>query len=90
MSSNCGEKVLNSIEIGWTQDLRVQHKYWGSEVHWLRRTQLNELETDTRTEIEKLPGGLPFLGPAKIMNFKYFYKALTIEPNIIIIKFNSK
>ena len=25
MSSNRGEKVLNSIEIGWTQDLRVQH-----------------------------------------------------------------
>ena len=27
MSSNYGEKVLNSIEIGWTQDLRVQHTW---------------------------------------------------------------
>ena len=25
MSSNRGEKVLNCIEIGWNQDLRVQH-----------------------------------------------------------------
>ena len=25
MSSNRGEKALNSIEIGWTQDLRMQH-----------------------------------------------------------------
>ena len=27
MSSNRGEKVLNSFEIGWTQDLRVQHSH---------------------------------------------------------------
>ena len=27
MSSNCGEKVLNSIEIWWTQDLIVKHIY---------------------------------------------------------------
>ena len=26
MSSNRGEKVLNSIQIGCTQDIRVQHK----------------------------------------------------------------
>ena len=26
LSSNRREKVLNSIEIWWTQDLRVQHK----------------------------------------------------------------
>ena len=27
LSSNCGEKVLKSIKIWWTQDLRVQHMY---------------------------------------------------------------
>ena len=50
------------------------YRYWGSEVYWPSRTQLNQMETDVRTDgrtkIEKPPVGRPLLGPAKMKKKK--------------------
>ena len=64
MSSNRGEKVLNIIEIGWTQDLRVQHNYYNFNCRKSEKLKVRYCLIDQATTRSKSGGCLIDEAPA--------------------------